>query len=52
MRFLIADTFQDSLARLDGEAQKAVKTAVFDLQLNPANPGFKFHKLDRAVVSR
>jgi hypothetical protein len=30
----IADTFTDSLARLTGEEQKAVKTTAFDLQLN------------------
>ena len=48
MKFLIADTFTDSLARLTGEEQKTVKTAAFDLQLNPSNPGIQFHKLDRA----
>src|SRR5258708_10973018 len=48
MEFRIADTFTDSLARLTGEEQKAVKTTACDLQLNPANPGMKFHKLDRA----
>lgn len=48
MEFLIADTFTDSLARLTGEEQKAVKTTAFDLQLNPANPGMSFHKLDKA----
>ena len=48
MEFRIADTFTDSLARLTGEEQKAVKTTAFDLQLNPANPGMKFHRLDRA----
>src|SRR5208283_5911119 len=31
-----------------GEEQKAVKTTAFDLQLNPANPGMSFHKLDKA----
>ena len=41
MEFLIADTFTDSLARLTGEEQKAVKTTAFDLQMNPANPGMK-----------
>ena len=46
--FLIADTFTDSLAKLTGEEQKAAKTTAFDLQLNPANPGLSFHKLDRA----
>ena len=48
MDFLIADTFTDSLARLTGDEQKAVKTTAFDLQLNPANPGMSFHKLDKA----
>jgi hypothetical protein len=48
MEFRIADTFTDSLARLTGDEQKAVKTTAFDLQLNPANPGLKLHKLDRA----
>ncbi len=46
--FRIADTFTDSLARLTGEEQKAVKTTAFDLQLNPVNPGMSFHKLDNA----
>ncbi len=48
MEFRIADTFTDSLARLTGDEQKAVKTSAFDLQLNPANPGMSFHKLDKA----
>ncbi len=48
MNFRIADTFTDSLARLTGEEQKAVKTAAFDLQLNPANPSMSFHKLAKA----
>jgi hypothetical protein len=47
MEFRIADTFTDSLARLTGEEQKAVKTTAFDLQLNPAQPGLQFHKLDK-----
>lgn len=48
MEFRIADTFTDSLARLTGEEQKAVKTTAFDLQMNPVNPGMQLHKLDRA----
>lgn len=48
MKFRIADTFTDSLAKLAGDEQKAVKMTAFDLQVNPANPGLKFHKLDRA----
>lgn len=48
MHLRIADTFTDSLARLTGDEQKAVKTTAFDLQLNPANPGMQFHRLDKA----
>ena len=48
MTFLIADTFTDSLARLSGDEQKAVKTTAFDLQLNPANPGMSFHKIENS----
>lgn len=48
MDFRIADTFLSSLERLTGEEQKQVKITAFDLQANPANPGHKFHKLDRA----
>lgn len=48
MQFRIADTFTDSLAGLTGDEQKAVKTTAFDLQVNPANPGLSFHKLDHA----
>ena len=48
MEFRIADTFTDSLARLTGDEQKVVKTTAFDLQLNPANPGHQFHRLNKA----
>jgi hypothetical protein len=48
VEFRIADTFTDSLSRLTGEEQKGVKTAAFDLQVNPAAPGMQFHRLDKA----
>src|SRR5437867_1175158 len=48
MDFLIADSFTDSLARLTGEEQKAVKTTAFDLQMNPTSPGLSFHRLAKA----
>jgi len=48
MKFRIADTFTSGLAKLTGDEQKQVKTTAFDLQMNPANPGMSFHKLDRA----
>jgi len=46
IEFKIADTFMDSLAKLTNEEQKAAKTTVFDLQVNPLNPGFHYHKLE------
>jgi mRNA-degrading endonuclease RelE of RelBE toxin-antitoxin system len=52
MDFRIADTFTDSLARLTGDEQKAVKTTAFDLQLDPTNPGMSFHKLAKAKDKR
>jgi len=52
MDFRIADTFTDSLAKLTGEEQKAVKTTAFDLQLNPAHPSLQFHKLEKAKDPR
>jgi mRNA-degrading endonuclease RelE of RelBE toxin-antitoxin system len=48
MEFRIAETFTDSLCKLTAQEQKAVKTTAFDLQINPANPGIRFHKLDKA----
>src|SRR4029453_16450126 len=50
--FLIADTFTDSLARLTGDEQKAVKTTAFDLQMDPAAPGLSFHRLDKTKDKR
>jgi mRNA-degrading endonuclease RelE of RelBE toxin-antitoxin system len=47
MEFRIADTFTDSLARLTGDEQKAVKTTAFDLQLNPSHPSLQFHRLEK-----
>ena len=47
MQFWIADTFTNSLARLTGEEQKAVKLTAFELQLNPAHPSMSFHRLEK-----
>jgi mRNA-degrading endonuclease RelE of RelBE toxin-antitoxin system len=52
VKFLIADTFTDSLARLTADEQKSVKTTAFDLQTNPKQPGLQLHKLDRAKDPR
>jgi len=48
VNFRIADTFTESLAKLSGDEQKAVKTTAFDLQLNPAKPGMQLYKLTGA----
>ncbi len=52
MEFRISDTFIDSLSKLTNQEQKEVKTTVFDLQVNPASPGHRFHKLERAKDPR
>jgi len=46
--FAIADTFTDSLARLTGDEQKAVKNDRVRFANEPASPGLSFHKLDKA----
>jgi hypothetical protein len=46
MAFLLADSFQSSLEKLNGEEQKAAKFTAFELQINPANPGLHCHRLD------
>src|SRR5262245_26072369 len=48
MEFRIADTFTESLARLTGEEQKAVKITAFDLQMHPAQPSMQLHTLTKA----
>ena len=49
MNFIIANTFINSLARLEAQAQTLVKQAAFELQLAPAHPSFQLHRLDRAI---
>ena len=41
MAFLLADSFQSSLEKLNGEEQKATKLAAFELQIHPAKPGLR-----------
>ena len=48
MRFCIADSFPKGLARLPAQEQKAVKTTVFDLQLDPSSPGLQFHRIEKS----
>ena len=48
MEFRIADTFTDSLGRLTGQEQKAVKTTAFDLQMDPTGTGMQFHRLNKS----
>lgn len=48
MRFCIADSFSKALAKLPAQDQKAVKTTVFDLQMDPAHPGLQFHRIDKS----
>ena len=46
MEFRIADTFTAALARLDAASQKAAKITALDLQLDPAAPGLRFHRVE------
>ena len=48
MEFRIADTFTTSLGRLAGDEQKAAKITAFELQMDPAQPGMRFHRIDGA----
>ena len=45
LKFRIASTFTDSLARLTRDEKKAAKITAFDLQLDPINPGMQLHKI-------
>jgi len=48
MTHRIADTFYDALGKLTAQEQKAVKTTVFDFQMDPSLPGLSMHRVDRA----
>ena len=48
MQFRIANTLTESLAKLTGAEQKAVKTTAFDLTMDPSSPGLSLHRLDGA----
>ena len=48
MRFLVADTFTRSIARLDGGARRIVQCAAFGFQMNPSQPGLRLHRLVHA----
>lgn len=48
MEFYIADTFTDSVKRLNNAEQKLVKTTAFDLQMDQSLPSLQFHRIDKA----
>ena len=48
MRFLVANTFTESLAKLAAEEQKAAKTTAFDLQTSRPQPGLSFHRVGKS----
>lgn len=47
INFRLADTFSDSLIKLTGQEQKAVKTTVFDMQMDHTRPSLKFHRIEK-----
>jgi hypothetical protein len=54
MKFVIANTFQKALQRLEGKdaaAAKLAKQAAFDFQMNPSQPGFSFERLNKSKDS-
>jgi len=48
MQLAFADTLNESLTRLTADEQRAARLTLLELQLDPSNPGLRFHKLDRA----
>ena len=52
MKFFIADTFTESLGRLNADEQKAAKTTAFDLQANHKHPSLQFHRIEHAKDPR
>jgi hypothetical protein len=46
MTLIISSTLNESIARLTSQEQAAAKIAVYELQVNPASPGLKLHRLD------
>lgn len=48
MNFLISETFTASFNRLSGLDQKAVKTSIFDLQMDPSGNGLQLHRIDKS----
>jgi len=48
MQFFIAESFTAALARLSTPEQKAVKTTVFDLQIDPTGKGLSMHRIEQS----
>jgi hypothetical protein len=48
MRFLLANSFTDALARLPAQEARAVKTTVVDLQIDPTGKGLSFHRIGQS----
>ncbi|MDE2201078.1 MAG: ATP-dependent helicase [Rhodospirillales bacterium] len=48
MEFRIADTFTASLGRLAAAEQRAAKTTVYDIQVDPSAHGLRLHRVDQS----
>ena len=48
MKFLIANTFSQSLGKLQAQEQKAAKVTALDLQMDPSLPGLQFHRISNS----
>jgi superfamily I DNA/RNA helicase len=46
VRVVLSQTLSESISRLTAPEQSAAKQSVYDFQINPANPGLQFHRID------
>lgn len=48
MKFHLAETFTAAFDKLQNKEQKAVKSAVFDMQMSPEGHGLQMHRIDKS----
>lgn len=48
MNFHISDTFTAAFNKLQNKEKKAVKSAVFDMQMSPEGHGLQMHRIDKS----
>ena len=48
MQFYLARSFQKALRKLDHQSQAQAKQAALEFQMDPSQPGFRFHRINGA----